>query len=159
MERAISIAKVTGCPLYQVHTSAAESVDIIAKAKAEGVDYISETCPPYLTLTKDSPVGIPGKVNPPWKDQKSIDRLWQGLREGTVSCLGTDCCPHVSKELKKGSIWEAYPGYSCIESYLPIMLSEGVNKDNPGTAGGMCLSPQCPGFWDLPQEGHNKCRL
>jgi len=128
VERAISIARVTGCPLYQVHTSAAESVEIIAKAKAERVDYISETCPPYLTLTKDSPVGLMGKVNPPWKDQKSIDRLWQGLRDDTVSCLGTDCCPHVKKEMKGPNIWDAYPGYSCIESYLPIMLSEGVNK-------------------------------
>ena len=128
VERAISIAKVTGCPLYQVHTSAAESVEAIAKAKAEGVDYISETCPPYLTLTKDSPVGNMGKVNPPLKNQKSIDRLWKGLKEGTVSCLGTDSCPHVAKEMKQGTIWEAYPGYTCMESYLPIMLSEGVNK-------------------------------
>lgn len=129
VERAISIAKVTGCPLYQVHTSAAESVEVIAKAKAEGVDYICETCPPYLTLTKDAPVGIVGKVNPPWKDQKSIDRLWQGMRDRTVDCLGTDCCPNVTREMKQKNIWEGYPGYSCIESYLPIMLSEGVNKN------------------------------
>jgi len=126
VERAILIARVTRAPLYIVHTSAAGSVDAIARAKAEGVDVVGETCPQYLTLTKDSPLGTLGKINPPLRDEESIQRLWQGLREGTIECLGTDHCTY-TREMKQ-DMWTAPSGIPGMEYFLTLMLSEGVNK-------------------------------
>jgi dihydropyrimidinase len=126
IERAASIARIVKAPIYIVHLSSAEGVDTVSKARAEGVDIIAETCPPYLTLTKYDPIGVLGKVNPPLRDQVSIERLWEGIRSGLVQCMGTDHASGMRKD--KQNIWTGYPGNPCIENYLPIMLSEGVNK-------------------------------
>lgn len=126
IERAASIARITKAPIFIVHVSSAEGVDAVVKAKAEGVDIIAETTPAYLTLTKDAPLGALGKVIPPLKDKRSIERLWEAINSGVVECIGTDNVSN-TKEQKK-ELWTALPGYSSVESYLPIMLSEGVNK-------------------------------
>lgn len=128
IERAASIAKIAKAPIYIVHLSSVEGVDAVAKAKAEGVDIIAETTPAYLTLTKHSPIGLLGKVNPPLKDEASIEMLWEGIRLGVVQCMGTDhCSPMKADKMNKG-IWGGAPGFPGIETYLPILLSEGVNK-------------------------------
>jgi dihydropyrimidinase/dihydroorotase len=126
IERAASIAKITKAPIYIVHLSSAEGVNAVAKARSEGVDVIAETLPAFLTLTKYSPLGALGKINPPLRDQESIERLWEGIQSGLVQCIGTDNAP-IRMEMKR-DIWGAAPGLPSIENYLPIMLSEGVNK-------------------------------
>lgn len=127
VQRAISIASLTRAPLYIVHVHHGPSVDVIAKARSKGVDVVAETCPHYLVLDRTASLGTLGKVNPPITDKASGDRLWQGIREGTISCIGTDHCS-VTKEMKR-EMWKgATPGLPGVESLLPIMLSEGVNK-------------------------------
>ncbi len=126
-EKAISLAKLTGVPLYIVHIASADTVEVLARAKAEGVDVIGETCPHYLTLTQFAPLGPLGKVNPPLGDEASQERLWRGINEGTISCLGSDHCS-TTKELKK-DMWVPRQGMPGLDALLPIMLSEGVNKD------------------------------
>jgi len=126
-EKAISLAKLTATPLYIVHIANADTVDVLAKAKAEGIDVVGETCPHYLTLTQFAPLGPLGKVNPPLRDETSQKRLWQGIREGSISCLGSDHCS-TTRKLKKG-MWEPIQGMPGLDALLPIMLSEGVNKD------------------------------
>jgi len=125
-QRAISLARLTKAPLYIVHIANADTVDVVAEAKAQGVDVVGETCPHYLTLTHFMPLGPLGKVQPPQGDEACIERLWQGIKEGTISCLGSDHCS-TTKEQKK-DMWEAVSGTPGMESFLPIMLSEGVNK-------------------------------
>ena len=126
-ERAISIARVTGAPLYIVHVSYADTVDVIAKAKSEGVNVLAETCPQYLVLSGKPGLGVVAKINPPIrKDVASAERLWRGLREGSIDCMGTDHCSP-GAEVKK-ELWGASPGTPGVEQFLPLMLSEGVNK-------------------------------
>jgi dihydropyrimidinase len=127
IERAVSIAKIVKAPIYIVHVSSAEGVDAIAKAKAEGVDIIAETTPAYLTLTKHSPCGIFGKVNPALKDEASIERLWEGINSGIIQCMGTDHCVPMKTHKINGGIWKSEPGYSGMETYLPVLLGLGVN--------------------------------
>ena len=127
IERVVSIAKITNAPIYIVHLSSAQGVDAVAKAKAEGVDIIAETCPPYLTLTKYAQAGVLAKVNPPLRDEESIERLWEGIKLGIVECMGSDNASN-KKESKQKDIWAAAIGYPGVETYLPILLSEGVNK-------------------------------
>jgi D-hydantoinase len=130
MRRAIFLAKMARSPLYIVHMTIAEGVDLVAKAKAEGQRVIAETCPHYLTLTKyDKKIGVLGKVNPPLRDKASIERLWWGIQKGIVDCIGSDHVTEMSEIKKgKGDIWSAFPGFPGMETILPVMLSEGVNK-------------------------------
>jgi dihydropyrimidinase len=129
--RAIWYTKETRSRLYIVHMTIGRGVEWVRQAQAEGVDVIAETCPHYLVLTKDDDdkVGRLAKVNPPLRDAKSAERLWGGLRDGTVTCLGSDHSTVVKKADKmKESIWDAVPGFPGMGMLLPIMLSEGYHK-------------------------------
>ena len=129
--RAIWYAKETGSQLYIVHMTIGRGVDWVRRAKAEGINVIAETCPHYLVLTKydHDRVGSLAKVNPPLRDAESQDLLWEGLRDGTVSCVGSDHSTVVSLEKKlNDSIWSAVPGFPGMGMLLPVMLSEGYHK-------------------------------
>jgi dihydropyrimidinase/dihydroorotase len=130
------MTELTDSRAYIVHMSTGEGVDICKRFQERGVNLHAETLPAFLTHTKDEEeLGVWGKISPPLRGEWSKDRLWQGLREGTVDYLGTDHCPHkiAFKEKdtgKHGDIWDAIPGdNNGIEYFLPVMMSEGVNRN------------------------------
>jgi dihydropyrimidinase len=127
VHRAITFAKATSCPLYIVHLSSRQALEEIRRSKVEYPKIFVETCPHYLTLTKDSPLGSLGKVNPPLRSSEDTEALWRGISEGLVDTIGTDHCPN-PKETKMDDIWNARPGFPGSATMLPILLSEGVNK-------------------------------
>ncbi len=125
--RAIAIAKITGCPLYLVHIHFPDSINVIARAQAEGIDVIAETCPQYLVLNSSSNIPGPlGKIAPPLRDAICNENLWQAVKNGTITCIGSDHCS-TTKDMAR-DLWTAPPGSPGLETLLPIMLSEGVNK-------------------------------
>ncbi|MBI4319373.1 MAG: amidohydrolase family protein [Chloroflexi bacterium] len=119
-------AKVTGCPLYIQHVTTQETLDVIQKLRADGVKVYGQTSACYLSLDHDV-----WKVNVPLRDKETIEKLWAAVRDGIVDCSGTD---HVvvarpREDMDKGNVWETISGFpSRMEGYLPVMLSEGVNK-------------------------------
>lgn len=134
IQRCLYIARVTDCPLYIVHTTIWEGVDIVAQAKAQGIEVVAETCPQYLThnseeaeaVLKDNPSFA--NVNPPLRDKASNEKLWKGLRDGIIECVGSDHSA-MTVEQKGKDIWNAPMGLGNVaEMILPVMLSEGVNK-------------------------------
>jgi dihydroorotase-like cyclic amidohydrolase len=134
IHRAIFLAKVAQCPLYIVHNTIKESVDIIARAKGEGVKVIMETCPQYLTHNyddlhpeiKENPVFA--NVNPPIRGKADNERLWEGIRDGVVDTMASDSVS-ISRKLKGNNMWEAPMGIgNATQMILPVMISEGVNK-------------------------------
>lgn len=134
MRRAIYLAKSAGCDLYIPHITIAEGVDIIAEAQAAGLNVTGETCPQYLTHNNEEPAQVLldhpacGCVNPPLRDKASNERLWEGIANGTIKCVGSDLAP-TTLEMKGDDIWNAPMGLGNVsELLLPIMLSEGVNK-------------------------------
>lgn len=134
MRRAIYLAKNAGCPLYIPHITIAEGVSIIAEAQQEGLDVTGETCPQYLTHNNEEPAQVLidhpacGCVNPPLRDRASNERLWEGIQQGIIKCVGSDLAP-TTLEMKGDDIWNAPMGLGNVsELLLPIMLSEGVNK-------------------------------
>jgi len=133
MRSAIFLASVAKTSLYIVHMTGCDGgsgVDYLAREKAEGTCVAVETCPHYLTLTKDDPdLGNRGKVNPPLRDKDAIQKLWWGIREGVVDTIGSDHAPNPLKAKQRGDIWSALPGFAGMETLLPILLSEGVNKE------------------------------
>jgi len=129
--RAIWYAKETGSRLYIVHMTIGRGVQWVREAQAQGVDVIAETCPHYLVLTKydHDKVGHLGKVNPPLRDAESQEALWEGIRNGAISCVGSDHSTITPKADKLNQdIWTAVPGFPGTGMLLPIMLSEGYHK-------------------------------
>lgn len=126
----ILYAKNLNSRLYIVHVTTKEEVDLIQQARAEGVDVIAETCPHYLVLNipKDAKLGNLGKVTPPLKYAEDTEKLWWGINEGIVECLGSDNVPG-NKQIQIGTIWAIKGGLPLgSATMLPLMLSEGVNK-------------------------------
>ncbi|MFC7078406.1 dihydroorotase [Haloarcula halophila] len=135
IENIAKLTDYTDSTAYIVHMSTGEGVDICRRYQEQGVDINAETLPAFLAHTKEEDLGVWGKISPPLRGEQSKRKLWQGLREGVVDYAGTDHCPHKKpfkekEEGKYGDIWDAIPGdNNGIEYFLPVMMSEGVNKN------------------------------
>lgn len=130
LRRALFFAEITQAPLYVVHMSIGTGVQLVREARQRGVKVIAETCPHFLMFNRDDePQGWMGKVNPPIRGKWHQDRLWDGIRRGVVSCVGSDHSTLMPYEEKmKTGMWSAMPGYPGTGEILPVLLSEGVNK-------------------------------
>ena len=101
--RDVKLAKETGARYHVCHISTKESVDIIRRAKAEGVDVTCETGPHYLTLCdKDLQEDGRFKMNPPLRGEEDRDALVAGILDGTVDMIATDHAPHEAEAKNKG---------------------------------------------------------
>ncbi len=125
-------SKITGCPMYIVHTTVANAKDVVQWARNNGVQMFWETTPTYLRFVKTDKIGSRAKVNPPVRTKGHSEAIWQGIIEGWIDCIGTDHCPMpLSLKLPKGedtSIWDAGLAFPASETMLPFMISEAFNK-------------------------------
>ena len=126
MRKCIFLASITGCPLYVVHMTIREGVNLVSRAMADGVNIVAETCPQYLVLNTNNIDKVLSKINPPIREAEDNDKLWKGIRLGIISVVGTDHAA-VPREVKT-NLWDAIVGIPGEETWLPVMLSEGVNK-------------------------------
>ena len=124
--RDIELVKETGCPYHVCHISTKESVDIIRKAKAEGVDITCEVGPHYLVLD-DSMLQEEGrfKMNPPLRAKADREALLEGLLDGTIDMIATDHAPHSAEEKAKGLEKSAF-GIVGLETAFPILYTHLV---------------------------------
>jgi dihydropyrimidinase len=106
IQRAAYITNQAGAPVYMVHTSSCEALDMAVMHRSRGARVHIETCPHYLTHDIDWSGGDVGKINPPLREASDCERLWQGVLAGEVDTIGTD---HVHRDLtsKQGGIWAA----------------------------------------------------
>lgn len=126
-----ALAKATNCPIYIVHNTCREALEAIRRAKSENINIVAETCPQYLTLTKDSFKNYPviANVNPPLREKEDNEALWQAIRDGTIDTVGTDHAP-VTKAQKRDDIMMAPMGLgNILATWMPAMLSYGVNQN------------------------------
>ena len=132
VKKLIKFAHEISARIHISHLSTREAVEAIRRAKRAGVKITAETCPHYLTFTrKDMKKQGPYlKMNPSLKGPKDVDALWRGLRDGAVDIVTSEHAPGTRAEKEPGwkDIWKAWGGVPAIETMLPIMLSEGVNK-------------------------------
>ena len=121
--RDIELVKEIGVKYHVCHISTKESVEIIRKAKAEGVDITCETGPHYLVMD-DSMLQEDGrfKMNPPLRSKADRDALIEGIIDGTIDMIATDHAPHSAEEKAKGLENSAF-GVVGIETALPIMYT------------------------------------
>ena len=127
IKRAVLYAKQTGAALYIVHLSTKEAKDELRKAKADGVEIYGETCPHYLGLNYQNVDRLLSKVNPPIRTAEDSEALWQGIREGMITCIGSDHAECATKH-KNSGFWSGIVGLPGTQTLLPVILSEGVSK-------------------------------
>ncbi len=123
IERDLKLAKETGCKYHVCHISCKESVELIRKAKADGVDVTCETAPHYLVLT-DMDLKEEGrfKMNPPLRSESDRLALIKGIKDGTIDMIATDHAPHSADEKSKGLEKSAF-GIVGIETAFPVMYT------------------------------------
>ena len=121
--RDLQLVKETGCAYHVCHVSAKESVSLIRKAKAEGLDVTCETGPHYLVMD-DSRLQEDGrfKMNPPLRGREDREALIQGILDGTIDMIATDHAPHSAEEKSRGLEKSAF-GIVGIETAFPILYT------------------------------------
>ena len=128
--REISLSKLTGCPVHIAHVSTEGSVELIRRAKEDGIQVTAETAPHYFTLDHNAVIEYDtnAKVNPPLRTRKDVEAIRKGLAEGVIDVIATDHAPHSALE-KELEFDKAASGMIGLETALPLTLElvrEGV---------------------------------
>jgi len=121
--RDLELVRETGCSYHVCHISTKESVELIRKAKAEGLDVTCETGPHYLVMD-DSDLQEDGrfKMNPPLRSKEDREALLAGILDGTIDMIATDHAPHSAEEKARGLEKSAF-GVVGIETAFPILYT------------------------------------
>ena len=129
IQRDLKLVKQIGCSYHICHISTKESVELIRKAKAEGLDVTCETAPHYL-LMDDSYLQEEGrfKMNPPLRSPEDRAALIEALKDGTIDMIATDHAPHSEEEKSKGLESSAF-GIVGIETAFPLLYTYLVKED------------------------------
>lgn len=124
--RDLDLVRKTGCAYHICHVSTKESVELIRKAKAEGLNVTCETAPHYLVLT-DADLQEDGrfKMNPPLRSTEDRAALLAGLLDGTVDMIATDHAPHSEEEKSRG-LQGSMMGVVGLETAFPILYTKLV---------------------------------
>ena len=127
--RVLTLAEWTGARVHIAHHSAADSLYLLRAARARGVDVTAETCPQYLLLNTDHMRTLGGvmRLNPPIREPRHNQPLWDALMDGTLDMIATDHAPHAPEEKTRESIWDCDCGFPGVETQMPLMLTE-VNR-------------------------------
>ncbi len=130
--RDIEIAKETGGWIHFTHVSSARSVELIRRAKKEGVRITCDTTPHHLTFTLEdvirSDYSTNFKMYPPLRTERDREALWEGLLDGTIDCIATDHAPHewLSKEQ---DFVNASRGIIGLQTAFPMLYREALSRN------------------------------
>ena len=126
IERDMELVRKSGCAYHVCHVSTGESVEIIRRAKAEGLNVTCETGPHYLLLD-DSQLQENGrfKMNPPLRSPEDREAMLRGLLDGTVDMIATDHAPHSDEEKSRG-LEKSAMGVVGIETCFPLLYTNLV---------------------------------
>jgi len=127
LARDLIILKLTGGRLHMAHISTAGSVELLRRARSEGLQITAEVTPHHLLLTdravKNSGYSTNTKVNPPLRSEHDRQALWEGLLDGTIDAIASDHAPHHPDD--KDVEYDFAPfGIAGLETTLPLMLDE-----------------------------------
>ncbi|MEQ1665140.1 MAG: amidohydrolase family protein, partial [Bdellovibrionales bacterium] len=123
----LKLARKSNRKIHVLHVSTAEEIEILKKNK----DIASfEITPQHLTLHAPDcylELGTLAQMNPPIRELRHQNALWQAVVDGDVSVLGSDHAPHTLEEKKK-SYPDTPSGLTGVQTILPLMLHHAVNK-------------------------------
>ncbi|MEM3580707.1 MAG: dihydroorotase family protein [Candidatus Bathyarchaeia archaeon] len=123
------LACETGCPVNLLHLSSIDALEA-----AEGVTekhgkdkVLLEVTLHHLGLSYDIPYGKLAKVNPPIRDRKHVEGLWDALIRNKIDTVVSDSAC-ATQEIKQGDIWTSLAGFGGIELMFPLLITEGYYK-------------------------------
>lgn len=122
--RNILLAQLTGCHLHLLHISTAGTVELLRRAKADGINVTGEACPHHWVLTDEACMKYrtDAKMNPPLRTQADCEAVMQGLADGTIDCIVTDHAPHA--EYEKEVEFDSAPfGILGLETSFPLVYT------------------------------------
>jgi len=123
-------ARDSNCVLYFAHIGSRRALEQIDEERKNGTKIFVETCPHYLTLSHEKQEGYLAKVMPPIRSEDDVSSVWNAIIQNKIDTIGTD---HVANQLKLklggNTVWDALAGFPGIGTLLPLLLSEGVNKN------------------------------
>jgi allantoinase len=129
---AIELCREYGARVHVVHLSSSDVLDDLRRAKAEGLPVTVETCPHYLVFEAE---GIRDgdtrfKCAPPIRERENRERLWEGLRDGTIDLIASDHspCPPAMKGVEHGDFSRAWGGISSLQVGLPAVWTEARRR-------------------------------
>jgi dihydroorotase len=98
--RDLLLNRTIGCPYHIQHISTAWSVELVRRAKNDGLKVTCEASPHHLLLTDEScrTYDTNFKMNPPLRTAADVQACIQGVKDGTIDCLATDHAPHLAEE-------------------------------------------------------------
>jgi dihydroorotase len=136
LARDLALVALTGAAMHFLHLSSAGSVDLVRRAKAQGLPVTAEVTPHHLFFSDDSVAGYDPvfRVNPPLRTGADVEALKAGLADHTIDAIATDHAPH-APEAKDRPFDQAPPGMLGLETALSVAFSALAA---PGPAG---LSP------------------
>lgn len=114
--RDLYLAKLTGARIHLAHVSTKESIDMIRRAKREGVSVTCEVSPHHFSL-----YDLDYRVSPPIRRKNDVEAILEGIRDQTVDIIATDHAPHSLEDKKKGA-----PGISGLETSFSISYASLV---------------------------------
>ncbi|HKK59812.1 MAG TPA: dihydropyrimidinase [Salinivirga sp.] len=133
VKKVIDMAAAASCPLYVVHVSTRESMEHIRNAQAKGQQVIAETCPHYLLLDESNYAGpfeetVKYVLSPPLRTDADQTALWQALKDGEISTIGTDHCPFTlaQKSAGKDDFRKVPNGAGGVEHRIALLYTYGV---------------------------------
>ena len=127
-ERVLALAKKAGRRLHVLHVTTGEEIGLLAAAK----DFATaETTPQHLTLSAPDcyeRLGAYAQMNPPIREERHRQALWQAVRDGVIDVIGSDHAPHTREEKNK-----TYPdtpsGMPGVQTLVTLLLDH-VNQGN-----------------------------
>jgi dihydroorotase len=129
--RDLALARLTGGRLHLCHLSSAGSVELVRRARADGLRVTTEVTPHHLVFADEDLLTYDTnfKVNPPLRSPEDRDALAAGLADGTIDAVATDHAPHAVED-KEVEFDQAPPGTIGLETALAAVLTHLVE---PGT--------------------------
>lgn len=137
IQRAIFLAWEADCALHVVHVSTARGIELIAGAKAQGLNVSCETAPHYLILTDADAerLGPLAKCAPPLRTKGELLALWEQVQAGNVDMIASDHSPSSPdrkfRGVTKKDHFAAWGGIAGCQTTLPLMLTAVQDPDHP----------------------------
>jgi dihydroorotase len=124
VHRDIELVRLTGARAHFLHLSTARSVELVRRAKADGLPVTAEATPHHISLTEERLASYDAiyKVNPPLRSAADVRAVRAGLADGTIDAIATDHAPH-ERNLKEQPLDLAPPGMVGLETALGVSLA------------------------------------
>jgi dihydroorotase len=123
ISRDLLLNRTIGCRYHVQHVSTAGSVELIRRAKRDGLNVTAEVSPHHLLLTDESCRGYDTnyKMNPPLRTAMDVKACIEGVKDGTIDCLATDHAPHLAEEKELEFVYAPF-GIIGLECALPLYV-------------------------------------